>query len=471
MANNKNKKWWWISIGAIALLLIIAIIKAKNSKHGEKVYTEDVQKRDLQEIVSASGKIYPKTEVKISSDVSGQIVALYVKEGDTVKAGQLLAKIDPDAYVSQVDRGVASLNASKSQMAVTQKAIESAIAQKEQINSQLENAKAIFNRNKKLHDEGVISDVEFQASKASLQVLEANLKSANAAIDQAKENVQASKYGIKGNEAALSEVKKSLSRTSILAPTNGIISQLNVEKGERVVGTIQMAGTEMMRLANFDIMEVQAEVSENDILRVKLGNSVSIDVDAYPQRKFKGRVSEISNSSTTASLSTASASLATDKITNFIVKIIIDEDSYLDLLKSGVGLPFRPGMSASVDITTRTEKGVLCVPIQSVTTRENESNKIDEASKLEKTEDKLKNFKEVVFLPKGDTVRMVEVKTGIQDDAYIQILQGLAVGEKVVAGPYSAIARILKSGAKINIVTKAELNTSLSSDKSSSSGN
>lgn len=459
MSVKKNRKWLWISIIAILALFTLAIIKAKNRPKGDKVYTEEVKKRDIREIVSASGKIYPKTEVKISSDVSGEIVALYVKEGDTVKAGQLLAKIDPDAYVSQVDRGVASLNVSKSQMESTKKAIESARAQKEQITSQLENSKQVFARNQKLHTDGVISDAEFEASKASMKALEANLKAANTAIAQAEENVRASGFGIKSSEATLNEVKKSLSRTSILAPTNGIISKLNVEKGERVVGTIQMTGTEMMRIANLNIMEVQAEVSENDILRVQLGNSVDIDVDAYPNKKFKGTVTEISNSSTTASLGTTGSSLATDKITNFIVKIIIDQASYADLIKPGRGFPFRPGMSASVEITTNLEKNIICVPIQAVTTRE------DKVGETEKGDSKDANLKEVVFIPSNDTLRMVEVKTGIQDDAYIQIISGVNVGEKVVAGPYALVSRTLKRGSKVHVVKKEEINASDKSDK------
>lgn len=459
MSVKKNRKWLWISIIAILALFTLAIIKAKNRPKGDKVYTEEVKKRDIREIVSASGKIYPKTEVKISSDVSGEIVALYVKEGDTVRAGQLLAKIDPDAYVSQVDRGVASLNVSKSQMESTKKAIESARAQKEQITSQLENSKQVFARNQKLHTDGVISDAEFEASKASMKALEANLKAANTAIAQAEENVRASGFGIKSSEATLNEVKKSLSRTSILAPTNGIISKLNVEKGERVVGTIQMTGTEMMRIANLNIMEVQAEVSENDILRVQLGNSVDIDVDAYPNKKFKGTVTEISNSSTTASLGTTGSSLATDKITNFIVKIIIDQASYADLIKPGRGFPFRPGMSASVEITTNLEKNIICVPIQAVTTRE------DKVGETENGDSKDANLKEVVFIPSNDTLRMVEVKTGIQDDAYIQIISGVNVGEKVVAGPYALVSRTLKRGSKVHVVKKEEINASDKSDK------
>ena len=459
MSVKKNRKWLWISIIAILALFTLAIIKAKNRPKGDKVYTEEVKKRDIREIVSASGKIYPKTEVKISSDVSGEIVALYVKEEDTVRAGQLLAKIDPDAYVSQVDRGVASLNVSKSQMESTKKAIESARAQKEQITSQLENSKQVFARNQKLHTDGVISDAEFEASKASMKALEANLKAANTAIAQAEENVRASGFGIKSSEATLNEVKKSLSRTSILAPTNGIISKLNVEKGERVVGTIQMTGTEMMRIANLNIMEVQAEVSENDILRVQLGNSVDIDVDAYPNKKFKGTVTEISNSSTTASLGTTGSSLATDKITNFIVKIIIDQASYADLIKPGRGFPFRPGMSASVEITTNLEKNIICVPIQAVTTRE------DKVGETENGDSKDANLKEVVFIPSNDTLRMVEVKTGIQDDAYIQIISGVNVGEKVVAGPYALVSRTLKRGSKVHVVKKEEINASDKSDK------
>lgn len=453
MAIKKNRKWLWIALASIGVLVAFAVYKAKSRPNGEKVYTEEVVKREIREIVSASGKIYPKTEVKISSDVSGEIVALYVKEGDTVKAGQLLAKIDPDAYVSQVDRGVASLNVSKSQIENSRKALEAAKAQRDQVSSQVENARLVFERNKKLHNDGVISDVEFQASQSSYKALEANLKSANASIAQAEENVRTSTYSMKGSEATLKEVQKSLSRTSILAPTSGIISKLNVEKGERVVGTIQMTGTEMMRIANLNIMEVQAEVSENDILRVQLGNDVNIEVDAYPNKKFKGKVTEISNSSTTAGLESSSASLATDKITNYIVKIIIDQSSYSDLIVPGKGFPFRPGMSASVEITTNIVKDAICVPIQAVTTREIGKDTTNH------TNPKADDLKEVVFVPTNDTARMVEVSTGIQDEAYIQVLSGIKPGEKVVAGPYSVVSRTLKSGKKIVVVKKDEINS------------
>lgn len=464
MAKTKSRKWLWITLGIIGLLLVIAVIKAKNRPRGERVYTEKVITRDIKEIVSASGKIYPKTEIKISSDVSGEIVALYVKEGDTVKSGQLLAKIDPDAYESQVQRGSAALDASKSQMANAKSAIQTATAQRDQILSQLNNAREVFKRNEKLHKDGVISDVEFQASKSQLNSLEANLKSAEVGIISAQENVRAAGFGIKSSEASLNEIRKSLSRTSIIAPTGGIISKLNVEKGERVVGTIQMTGTELMRIANLNIMEVQAEVSENDILRVAFGNDVEIDVDAYPDRKFKGKVTEIGNSSTTAGLGTAGASLATDKITNFIVKIIIDQDSYSELIKSGKGFPFRPGMSASVDINTHIEKNAVCVPIQAVTTREKNIKK----DSLENVKG-LDKLREVVFIPVGDTLKLVEVKTGIQDDSYIQVLSGLDKGQEVVAGPYAAISRTLKSGSRIQKVKKEDINSSSSSDSKSDS--
>ena len=459
MAKAKSKKWLWITLSIIGLLIVVAIIKGRSRPRGEKIYTEKVISKDIKEIVSASGKIYPKTEIKISSDVSGEIVALYVKEGDTVRAGQLLAKIDPDAYESQVQRGVASLNASRSQQESARSCINSAKAQRDQILAQLNNAREIFKRNDKLHKEGVISDAEFEASRSQLNVLEANLKSAEVGITNAEESVRAAGFGIKSSEASLSEIKKSLSRTSILSPTSGIISKLNVEKGERVVGTIQMTGTELMRIANLNIMEVQAEVSENDILRVAIGNNVEIDVDAYPDRKFKGTVTEIGNSSTTAGAGVSGASLATDKITNFIVKIIIDTDSYSELIKPGKGFPFRPGMSASVDINTHTEKGTICIPVQAVTTRE---KPVKKDSILDKNAEKLR---EVVFVPMGDTVKLVEVKTGIQDDSHIQILSGLKLGDQVVAGPYAAVSRKLKSGARIQVVKKEELNKNTSDDK------
>jgi HlyD family secretion protein len=220
---------------------------------------------------SSSGKIFPQTEVKISSDVSGEIVELYVEEGDSVEVGQVLARIDPEAIESQVERGRASVNGAKAQLANSKANVENLKAQKQQIIAQLENAKDIFKRNKGLYEEGAISQADFETAQANLRALEANLKASDASIRSAEENVRASQFNVQSTEASLKELRTSLRRTTLYAPMSGIVSLMNVEEGERVVGTIQMTGTELMRIANLNAMEVRVEVSENDIPRVSLG--------------------------------------------------------------------------------------------------------------------------------------------------------------------------------------------------------
>jgi len=462
MTKSKSKSYIKIGLAVLVLLIILAIYKAKTRPKGEEVYTELVSERNIKELVSASGKIYPQTEVKISSDVSGELVALYIKEGDTVKVGQVLAKIDPDLYQSQLERTEAAVNQSKSQLSNAESAINNAKAQRNQIAAQLENAKKVFKRNEQLHKDGVISDLDFDNSKTSFNSLEANLDAANASVAQAIENSKSAKFGIKSSQASLSEVQKTLRRTLVIAPTSGVISQLNVKKGERVLGTIQMAGTEIMRIANLNIMEVQAEVSENDILKVALGNLAMIIVDAYPDRKFIGKVTEIANSALGGSL--PSAGLSTDKITNYIVKIVIDPSSYEDLAKAG-RIPFRPGMSASVDLVTKEIEKAICVPIQSVTTREKKHESSKDEKKSSETK-KLDDIRTLVLVPSSDTVKYIDVKVGIQDDNYIQITDGTKGVKEVIAGPYSSISRSLEEGKRIQIVTKEALNKSKKSGKS-----
>ncbi|MCF8239534.1 MAG: efflux RND transporter periplasmic adaptor subunit [Saprospiraceae bacterium] len=447
MKSNRKIYWW---LGGILLVLIAAVlIKGKSTAKGEEVELTKVERRTIQEKVSASGRVYPRTEVKVSSDVSGEVVELYVEEGDTVKAGQLLAKIDPEAYVSAVERGVASVNTAKAQTANSRSAIEQARAQKEQIQAQLANQRDLHKRNEELHREKVISDVEFEQSQATLRGLEANLRAADASIRSAQEATKGAEFSVKSAEASLKEIRTNLRRTSIVAPMSGVVSLLNVEKGERVVGTIQMAGTEILRIADYSEIEVQVEVSENDILRVHLGDQVEIEVDAYLEKKFIGTVTQIANSA--ANTSGLGGTLTTDQVTNFIVKILIDPSSYMAMQKSTGRMPFRPGMSASVEILTNSVQDVLSVPIQSVTTREAKKKIVDDENKdgLAKEEKKLsKDIKEVVFVAVGDTVAMVEVKTGIQDDSYIEIVSGLTGEEEVVSGPYSAVSRKLESGKR-----------------------
>lgn len=461
---NKKRKNLWIYVAGVAVIALVAVayFKGKNRKEGDKVALEEAQMRTIEERVSASGRIFPIVEVKISSDVSGEVVELYVQEGDSVVQGQVLAKINPDAYVSQVERGVAFVNSSKAQAANSRSQIENIKAQKEQIMAQLDNAREIHKRNEKLFKDGVISNADFQASQSNLKSLDANLRASDAGIRSSQDAARGADFSVASAEASLKELRTSLNRTTIVAPESGIISLLNIEKGERVVGTIQMTGTEIMRIANLNAMEVRVDVSENDIPRVKLNDEVSVEVDAYLGRKFVGRVSQIANSSKN-SASMGGAALATDQVTNFEVRIKIDPQSYADLVTSQRKYPFRPGMSAAVEIKTTIKENILTVPIQSVTTREKEGLAKKEAKSESDggaSNKKIDELREVVFVyEKGDTIQMKEVKTGIQDDSYIEIITGLKKGAKVVSAPYSLIFKKLKQGDKVIVVKEEELFT------------
>ena len=438
---KKSSRWWiWALLALFLGLMLFAYFKIKNKPKGEKVTTEKVQKRTIRETVSASGKIFPEKEIKISSDVSGEIIKLDVMEGDSVTAGQLLAKINPDTYVSAVERGSAGVNNAKSQVGMSQAQIETSKAQIEQIDANLANATKIHNRNTELKKQGVISQADFDASLANVNALQANLKSAQSGLNSSMQSSKAAEFTVKSSEASLKELRTSLSRTSIYAPSSGIISKLNVEQGERVVGTIQMAGTEMMRIANLSQMEVQVDVSENDILRVKLGDTADIDVDAYLDQKFKGTVTEIANSASNTGTTTAQT-LSSDQVTNFVVKIRIDLETYKHMITKGK-FPFRPGMSAAVNIYTDTHSDVVSVPISAVTTREDEK-------KDSLVKSKANDFKEYVFLYSADTAKRVLVTSGIQDDNFIEILTGLAGDEEVIIGPYATVSRKLKQGMKL----------------------
>lgn len=471
---KKSNRLIWI-LGGIALaLVVVAVLTSRGKKKGEKVYAEKVQKRNIEETVSASGRIFPEKEVKISSDVSGEVIELYVKEGDSVRAGQLLARVNAEIYKDQVTRGEASVNASKAQFSNALSNIESVrarqiqlMAQKEQVQAQLSATEQAFKRNDQLHRDGVIADSDFETTQSQLRQQEANLKSVDAQIKAALSDVtssersaEAAQFNLKSAQASLKELKTNLNRTSIYSPVSGVVSKKSIEKGERVVGTAQMSGTEIMRVANLNAMEVQVDVSENDISRVAIGNDVDIEVDAYPGRKFKGRVSEIANTATNAFTATGAVNLTTDQVTNFVVKVRIDAASYSDLLHGGRP-PFRPGMSASINIHTNTAKDALSVPIQSVTTRDDDAE-LKKAKEAENSDSAPKKdskapVKEVVFVASGDTVKMIEVKTGIQDNQYIQIMSGLTGEEEVIAAPYSLIARKLKSGMTIQKVSEKEL--------------
>ena len=431
---RKSRRWLFVLLFlALAAALAFLYFKTQNKPKGEEVTIEEVSKRTIKETVSASGRIFPEVEVKISSDVSGEIVQLLVEEGDSVVVGQILAKIDPEAYVSAVDRGRASLDNQKAQVSISKSQKLNNIAQKEQIVASLENATQVHARNTKLKDEGVISEVEFQQSLSNLRALEANLKAAEAGIASADESIKASQFQVQSSEASLKELTTNLNRTTIRAPQSGIISSLSVEQGERVVGTIQMTGTEMMRIANLNAMEVQVEVSENDILKVAVGDEVNVEVDAYVDKVFTGEISEIANSAAMTTSTTGTASLNTDQVTNFVVKARINPNSYSGVVGSNSKYPFRPGMSAAVDIFTDSADDVLSIPIQSVTVRENEEKKLEE----------------VVFVYEADTARMIPVKTGIQDDDYIQVLEGLDIDQVIVSGPYTAVSKTIEEGSQL----------------------
>jgi HlyD family secretion protein len=471
-APKRRKTLLYVLLGVLALLIALAVFKARQKPKGEEVQVETVQKRTIRETVSASGKVFPETEVKISSDVSGEIVELFVQEGDSVVAGQVLAKIRPDEYQSAVERGQAAVNSARSQRDISKSNVQASQAQIEQfkadinrISATLEQARKAHQRNEKLYKDGVISEAEFETSlsnlrsqESSLAAAQASLKSAESNLSNAKENINVADYGITSAQASLKELRTSLQKTVVTAPVSGIISKLNVEKGERVVGTLQMTGTEMMRIANLQSMEVQVEVSENDILKVSLGDEAEVEVDAYLGRKFKGKVSEIANSA--SNITSATGALNTDQVTNFVVKIRIDPNSYTDLVSKNRLYPFRPGMSAAVDIYTNSAEGTLSVPLIAVTVREEEEKKKggdDDGPKAKETSQTTTDaIQEIVFVVSADTVGIREVKTGIQDNDYIQIVSGLQEGETVVSGPYSAIARKLKSGARITVVDDNE---------------
>lgn len=440
-----SRKVILLVLGVIALIVIAVVILNGRQEEGTRVFVEDVRQRPIQEVVSASGKIFPQTEVKISSDVSGEVVELYVEEGDSVVPNQLLAKIDADAYQSQVARGVAGVNSSRAELARSEAQINNSRAGRDQIQAQLENARDQLSRNEQLFEDEVISKADLETAQANVRSLEAQLAAANSSIRVAEEAARGAQYNIQSSEATLNELRTSLRRTTIYAPMGGVVSLLNVEQGERVVGTIQMTGTELMRIANLNAMEVRVEVSENDVPSVKLGDKAEVEVDAYLNRSFAGTVTQIANSSTTAGL--ADNVLNSDQVTNFEVRISIDPESYADLVAAGNPYPFRPGMSASVDILTKLAADAISVPIESVTTREAEADTAAVGAN---------SLLEVVYVLRGDTVAQVPVVTALQDAKHIQVTEGLSTEDQVVAGPYGALSRDLKSGDKVVVVEKEE---------------
>lgn len=415
MKNNKILK---ILLPIVLVLIIFAIIGKKQGWFGKaltvKVAVENSEMRTIIETITANGKIQPEKEVKISPDVSGEIVELTVMEGDQVEKGQLLLRIKPDTYISQKDRSLA--------------AISSARARLVQSEAQFTQAELSYNRSKQLYEEQTISKSEYEQADASYRV--------------AKAEVDAAKFAVVSSEASLKEANENLIKTSIYAPMSGTVSMLLVELGERVAGTNLMAGTELLRVADLSRMEAQVEVNENDIVRVSLGDTATIEVDAYLDQKFKGVVTEIANSAKTTGVSA-------DQVTNFDVKILVLPESYENLVLAGNKNPFRPGMSATVDIQTDIKNDILTVPIQSVTTRTDSTKTTTTVTD--------EDIRTIVFISDGQYALAKDVKTGIQDNSYIEITEGISVNDKVVSAPFSAISKKLADSTLIEVVKKEVL--------------
>ena len=433
----KQKKLLPYVIGFVILAIIVLVVGKKQGWFGKdftiSIATEKVKSETLTEFITANGKIQPETEVKISPDVAGEIVELFVEEGDEVLVGDPLCIIKPEMYESAVNRAEAALNSSKARLAQ---------AEARQIESEL-----AFKRSKQLYEKNTIAVSEFETAEAAYKV--------------AKSEVRAAEFSVKSAEATVSEAQEQLTKTKIYAPISGTIAALNVEKGERVVGTSMMIGTEMMVVADLERMEVQVEVNENDIVKVAKFDTALIEVDAYLNRKFKGIVTEIANSASTTGVTA-------DQVTNFDVKVFLLSESYEDLIDSVSGnfYPFRPGMSATVDILTETREDVISVPISAVTTRikkegggtvevkdETEEGSEDEEEDAPEREEK----QEVIFVYSDGKVVKTEVKTGIQDNNSIEILEGISEGDEVVIAPYNAINKTLKDSMQVKQVKKEEL--------------
>jgi HlyD family secretion protein len=451
MAKTKSNRWLYIGGGITILLIILALVaKSKGWIGGVKeteVITAKAKMVSITEKVSASGKIQPEVEVKLASDVSGEIRELWIKEGDSVQKGQLLLKVRPDNYQSIVTRTSATLNSQKANLSQT-------TARLDQSKAQVERTKNEYERVQKLFAAKV-------ASQSELEVAQANYTSAQADFNAAKETIESSKYVVQSAAASLKEAQENLALTMISAPMSGIVSRLVVKKGERVVGTVQMAGTEMLRIADLNVMEVRVDVNENDIIRVKIGDTAIVDVDAYSYtgKKFKGIVTAIANSAKESLTSSV-----TDGVTEFEVKIRILYQSYEDLLKKSKQVsPFRPGMTASVEVLTQRKDNILAVPLSAVTTRnpklldgdekdkegENPDNQQD--NKENKKAEATNELKEVVFVMRNGEAKMIEVKTGISDFDNIEILSGLQDGDEVITAPFQAVSKQLKDGTKVKI--------------------
>ncbi|WP_445452960.1 efflux RND transporter periplasmic adaptor subunit [Flavobacterium sp. 25HG05S-40] len=421
-----SKKKIYILVGVVVgLILLLVTLKSKgvigSNDNSTEVETAKVDEITIIETVSATGKIQPEIEVKISSEVSGEIIALPIKEGQVVKKGDLLVKINPDLYTSGYNRTISNLSGSKAGLS--------------QADATFKEAKASYDRSKTLFDKGIISKSDWDK--------------AIAAFEGAKASKESAYYNVQSANATVKEAKDNLGRTTIYAPADGTISSLGVELGERVLGTQQMTGTEILRVANLNNMEVEVDVNENDIVKISIGDSTKIQVDAYLKKEFKGIVTSISNS--------ASTTTTADQVTNFKVKVRILKESYQDLLegKPVTYSPFRPGMTATVDIITKRKENVIGVPISSIVvkadtaaTKKFEMKEEPEDKKVAAKSDK--KF-ECVFVKDGNKAKIRIVKTGIQDDTNIEVVSGLKKGDVVIVGPYTTVTKDLNSGDKVSV--------------------
>lgn len=424
MANKKSNKLLYYLLGGIIVLVIFAVI-ARNAGWvgGEKetqVEVSAVKKAAIIEKVSASGEIQPEVEVNLSPDVAGEIIELNVKEGDSVAVGKLLVKIRPDNFISALARTRANFNQQEANLSQSKASLQRSEAQFTQ-------AQQNFDRQKKLYEERAISVADFEQAQA-------DFTSAQKDLEAAKQSVLASEYVVKSSQASVNEAEENLRLTNVYSPVSGIVSNLLVEQGERVVGTQQMAGTEMLTIADLSKMEVRVDVNENDIVRLSLGDTTIIDVDsyAYTGKTFKGIVTSIAN--------TANTKASADAVTEFKVKIRILNDSYQELINEGKKYPFRPGMTASVEIITNSKSNALSVPLAAVTTREN---------KLDTLAAGTTRLKELVFVNEGGVAKLKEIKTGISDFQNIEVLQGLTEGDQIISGPYFIVSKELKEGDKV----------------------
>lgn len=453
-----KKKWIWILVAL--LVVVIALLGLKSAgvigkEESTKVSVEKVEQRTITEVVTASGKVYPEVEVKVSPDVSGEITELTVQEGDSVKKGQLLARVYADILATQRDQAAAGVNQQQAQ-------VQNATASLESFKARADQAERQYKRQKQLFDDKVISRLEYEQAENAWLTAKADYAAAQQTINSGKASVQSA-------QANLQVANKNLGRTTVVAPMNGIVSLLNVKKGERVVGSNMMAGTEMMRIADMRVIEVRVDVGENDIPKVKIGDTALVEVDAYTKRKFKGVVTQIAATNRGANGTTTTSS--TD-VTNYEVRIRLDPTSYQDLVDpKGKSFPFRPGMSASADIQTRTRTNVLAVPINAVTTRDKSDTAkavagkkkdaapaADAASGSEDSKGNSDDLDEVVFVLQADgTVKRVKVRTDIQDMNYIEVLSGIKAGDQVITGPYTVVSKMLREGMKVKVVPKEEL--------------